>query len=101
MQAFFEISRWQILDISCSTGNCLKDLELCTLPLSPILLHTFKIPNTTQNFNFLQEECWTNQITFHSFQLHENSVTCSFQFLKNNQILTLYSFPVISKQTQN
>ena len=101
MQALFEISRWQIFDLSCSTGNCLKDLELCTLPLPPILLHTFKIPNTAKNFNFLQEECWGSQISFHSFQLHESSVSCSFQFLKSNQILDLYSFSAISKQIQN
>ena len=90
MQAFFEISRWQTLDILSSTGNCLKNFELVNIPLPPVLLHTFHIPNTTQDFTYLTEECFANQVTFSDFKLHETSVSCSFQFLKSTQILTLF-----------
>ena len=82
MQAFFEISRWQALDISSSTGSCLKNLELVTIPLSPILLHTFNIPNTTQNFAYLQKNVIPTKLHSATSSFMKPQLLVHFNFLK-------------------
>ena len=94
--------RWQIVDVTDSISACISPeiTNQFTNEIREIRIAYFSLPTTVENFEAIMEKCFFNHVIFKDFLIHQDEITCTFQFMDFKQPLTMYTFPQISADMQ-
>ena len=94
--------RWQIVDVTDSISACIAPeiTNQFTNEIREIRIAYFSLPTTVENFEAIMEKCFFNHVIFKDFLIHQDEITCTFQFMDFKQQLTMYTFPQISPDMQ-